>query len=314
MQRLSHASAVLDAEIWIKRDDLTNPVHGGNKVRKLQGLLAEARRRGATDILTVGAAGSNHVLSTALHAGSMGLSVTAFLLPHPYSRFAHHKTAATLAAHARLVPVRNPWAMVTQLRLEFVALRKQGRRPLIIPAGGTGRIGTRAYAAAAAELAEQVADCAIPDWPTAVVVALGSGGTAAGLWAGLSAALAPVSLHAVRVVSHRFVGRAFLRWLAARAGGPSLPRRGLVVVQDQLGKGYGYPTEAGLKAQQLFAEDGIQLDDTYTAKAAAALVALARKTEAKGPLLFWHTLSAAHPFNLDDEPAPLPMRIAQLLR
>ena len=312
VERLRFVSEALNTEVWIKRDDMTHPHHGGNKVRKLRLLLTEALRKEATDIVTVGAAGSNHVLSAAIHSAPLGLSVTALVLPHPYSRFAHHKVAATLSAGAQLIPVTHPLGLPGRVRAVYAGLRRQGRRPFIVPAGGTGRAGTRAYAGAAAELLDQVACGEMPAGPAGVFVALGSGGTAAGLWNGFSNADAPLRLCAVRVVSHRFIGRAFLRWLADRAGPRPRRRSALVVVTSELGQGYGRPSEAGREAADLFSRDGIALDLTYTAKAAAALVREARTSSGRGPLLLWHTLSSTHPFRVQDEPPVLPPDLAGL--
>lgn len=299
-------SAELGHEVWIKRDDLTNPVHGGNKVRKLRLLLREAHERGASHVITIGAAGSNHVLSTAIHGRASGLSVIALVLSHPYSQSAHHKTAAAVAADARLLHVPHPLLLPVWIRRAFADVRRQGGKAYLIPAGGTGRAGTSAYSLAAAEFNEQLSAGEIPGWPAEAFVALGSGGTAAGLWNGFSRLRAPTRLHAVRVVSHRLVGRALLRFLSDRADGKTGYRSRLKVDVAQLGSGYGRPTEAGAEAAALFAQDDIHLDPTYTAKAGAALIAHARRERPGGLLLFWQTLSAVHPFDAQKEPEPLP--------
>ncbi len=311
VEQLPIVSDAVGAEIWIKRDDLSHPLYGGNKVRKLELILQHAQTRRATDLVTIGAIGSNHVLATALHAGAMGLHVHALLLPHPYSKFAHQKAAAAARAGAELIPVSGPLALPNAIRRTFASIRRGGGRPLFVPAGGTGRLGTRAFANAARELAEQVRTGPLP-WPDAIFVALGSGGTAAGIWGGLSVLQSPSIVHAVRVVPHRFVGRAYLHMLALRALGLQPRRRGLVVVTDQLGTGYGRPTAGAEEAYSLFARDQIHLDLTYTGKAAAALLAYARRSGGGQRLLLWHTLSLPQPFAEDATPEELPREVARL--
>lgn len=314
VEHLPRVSRAVGAEVWIKRDDLTHPDHGGNKVRKLAPLLEEALARGATDLLTLGAVGSNHVFATALHGARAGLTVHAALVPHPASPAVVELLEATRALGAELLPCRSEPAAAVRIALEWIRLRASGRRPYLVPPGGTCVAGVRGYLRAGRELAEQIAQRELPGWPDAIFCVLGSGGTAAGIWAALSEAGAPSRLHGVRVYASRLICGPYLRGLARRAlgerwaGAPPLE-----IDPTQLGPGYGVPTGEASEAQALFAEDGVALDLTYTAKAAAALIRHARGPGRGQRLLFWHTLSAKRPPRPDGGLA-LPPEFQALLR
>ena len=168
------------------------------------------------------------------------------------------------------------------------ALRARGRRPYLIPVGGSTPAGTRGYVDAVAELRAQGGHGF-----DAIVCALGSGGTQASLVAGASLHGVAAEVWGVRVTP--LVGASALVWglaNAALAGRGRVPWAAVRVRDEQLGGGYGVATRAGDEATRAFAEDGIALDATYTAKAAAGLLAMAR--ERRGArLLYWHTLSSA---------------------
>lgn len=297
VQLARHVSEALGREVYVKRDDQTHPVYGGNKVRKLAMLLAEARARGATDLVLVGAAGSNHVLATTVHGRALGFAVTAFVVPRPHSPEAEQSLRAAAALGCQLVPTRNEWAAVPRVAHELLRLKLRGRRPWFIPPGGSSSVGALGYVHAVEELARQHTDGQLP-WPDVMVCVLGSGGTVAGLAAGVRAVGRPCRVVGVGVWSAWASNRTALTWMArrtlalARGPGRTAPPE-LEVDLGQLGAGYGHPTEAALEAQALFARDGVVLDTTYTAKAAAGLLALARTDPSPRRFLFWHSLSSA---------------------
>jgi D-cysteine desulfhydrase len=281
--------------LWLKQDGLSHAKYGGNKARKLALLLEHAARVGARRVLTFGAAGSHHVLATATFAADFGLEVAAVLLPQPGTEHARSVLRRSLAAGLTPYPARSALAAVWSL------VRHHRRGDYVIPPGGSNALGARAYALAVAELEEQVAQGAMPapDW---IVNPLGSGGTAAGLLAGLATSRLPTPLLAVGVVGNPFAA-AHVRYLAARtlklAGRAPLNaawRRRLVVDASQVGPGYGFATNAGERATRDAAAVSLHLDPTYTAKAFAAALTLARGehpfiTDA-GKVLYWHTLDA----------------------
>jgi len=277
--------------LWVKRDDLTHPLYGGNKVRKLEHLLAEARRRGKTRVLTLGAAGSHHVLATSLFGARAGLAVDAVLVPQRNTGHVVENLRADLAAGATLFPVGS-YATVP-----FGLLRAYRHTSYVIPMGGSNVVGSMGYVDAARELAAQVKAGVLPE-PDVAVVTLGSGGTVAGLAAGLALAGLRTRIIAVVVAGPAFVTVAMARWLArrcyARAGGrdAALVRDRIVPTAKYLGRGYGEPTAAGARATEEAKEVGLVLDPTYTAKCFAAAQDVVR-SESYANVLYWHTLSSA---------------------
>jgi D-cysteine desulfhydrase len=298
--------------LWIKRDDLTGERYGGNKVRKLEFLLAEARRQGAERLLTVGATGSHHALATTAYGTALGFRVTLVLFPQPLTP---HVREALLLSHALGAELR--WAPRMELiPLALLAARAAHRRErtFVVPAGGSDEVGTLGYVSAALELAEQIDRGELPR-PSTVHVAAGTMGTAAGLAAGLAIAHLPVRVVATRITSRlvtntRSLGRLVRRTLRhlERAGAsvPS-PEEALARLElrhDQLGPGYGHATTAGSHARARLASAGLALDPTYTAKAAAGW--LAEAEHALGTHLFWHTLSSTVPPGPTSDPDSLP--------
>jgi D-cysteine desulfhydrase len=300
------------SELWVKRDDQSGPAYGGNKVRKLEHLLAEARRCGARRLLTVGAAGSHHVLACTVYGRRAGFEVAALLIPQPYSAHAVDNLRAGLACGLEAIAVRAPASVPRRLARE--------RRPddFVIGPGGSNAIGTVGYIDAVRELAVQVAAGVLP-MPEAIVVALGSGGTAAGLIAGCVGLGLPCTVVAVRIVSPLWIGAFRVIRLAVesasvaglRVDGLSL-YRALRVERGYLGTGYGWPTDASARASSLAAQHGLSLDPTYTGKAFAAALDLVRERRFRN-VLYWHTLSSVslEPL-LVDAPASLPPELAAL--
>lgn len=283
LEGLSRARAAL----WIKRDDQTNPTYGGNKVRKLEKLLTDAKARGADRIVTVGAVGSHHVLATAVFARPLGLAVEAVLVAQPRTDGVLENLRADLGLGVEVLPA----ASYAHAALRIAS--RLGRGAYYIPAGGSNRLGTSGYVDAARELAAQVREGVMPE-PDLLVVALGSGGTAAGLAAGLEAEGLRTRVLAVTVAEPAWVVERMARSLARRSGSSANGSRSkrLEIERRYLGAGYGHATSQGAHATIEAAKAGVTLDATYTAKAfAAALDRIAEGREEN--VLYWHTLSSA---------------------
>ena len=274
-------------DLWVKRDDLTSARYGGNKVRKLERVLADLVARGTGRIVTVGAAGSHHALATALYAGDVGVGVDAVLVPQLETPHVVETLRAT-AHRARIFPASS-FSHAGAAVADRVACGAH-----YIPSGGSTLLGSLAYADAALELLEQVRRGELPE-PAVVVVALGSGGTAAGLAAGFRSVGSKVRVLGV-VVSEpvfwvtRKARRLALAAAAKLSGGRDPGPPPLDIVISHLGEGYGRPTDVGSRAMAHAASFGLTLDGTYTAKAFAAACELGANV---GPVVYWHTLSSA---------------------
>jgi D-cysteine desulfhydrase len=299
-------------ELWVKRDDLTAALYGGNKVRKLEYLLGAARARGCTRIVTLGAVGSHHVLATATYGRLHGFTVEAALVAQPGTPHAANNGRAGLAQG--LVAWPSPPSLVPY----HVARRCLGAGGCYVPVGGSNTLGALGYADAARELAAQVRAGALP-LPELVVVTLGSGGTVAGLAAGFAAEGLPTRVLGVTVAEPPWFVQRMARRLArscARELGasPDDASARIETTTRWLGRGYGHATPEGEAATLRAREVGLALDPTYTAKTFAA--ALARVEEGREKVvLYWHTLSSA-PLGplLEGAPESLPSALETLLR
>jgi len=305
VERLGALETEGGAPLYVKRDDLSADVYGGNKVRTLEVLFARARAAGAREIIATGAFGSNHAVATVLHARRAGLDPGAVLFPQPPSFAALENLRVTLARSERLFVLPH-WSL-----LPFGMWQaRSADRSVMLPGGATPE-GALGYVAAALELAGQVARGELPA-PERVYIGIGSTCTSAGLLVGLAHAArlglgfraAPV-LVAVRVTPWPVTSRFRILGLAVRAsallarlaGDPTLALSrsdltgSLVLDGARLGPGYGEPSDSGLEALALFRKHGLfELDTTYSSKAAAGFLAGARAA-ATGPQLFWSTKS-----------------------
>lgn len=297
-----NASRAAGRDVWVKLDGETHETYGGNKVRKLAPIFAEALRAGATDVITMGAAGSHHVLATGVHGKALGFTVHGALVPQASTEHARRTLLATVAQGVQTMPVRSGAGLASAVAARAAWVRARGGVPYVIPVGASTPTGATGYAAAVDELFAQVRAREIPGVPQAIYAPLGSGGTVAGLVVGAARnGLAPGVVRGVAVVeSAERWGAALVYGLARgaervskRPRGRDLARADACVVRGWVGAGYGHPSDAGERARELFARDGVQLDPVYSAKTAAALIAGARFVPGNGPVLLVATLSSA---------------------
>ena len=305
-------------ELWVKRDDESGTEYGGNKVRKLEFLLAEAAARGTSTVCTLGGFGSHHVLATGLYGARCGLSVEAVVFPQPITEHVRETLLADAACGLRLRAA----ASFADVPLRLAAARASGVR--LIAAGGSSPIGTLGYVSAAFELAAQQRAGESPPFD-AIYVSLGSCGTAAGLWLGLGAAGLATRVVAVRVVDRIVcnrgattrLARATARLLSRRGATLPAPEKQLLEIDHRFyGGGYGVASDEARAAVEEAARAGLALEPTYTGKAFAALLADARAGLLDGKrVLFWHTFSSADLAPLlarSPGPGALPARLARL--
>ena len=277
------------AQLWVKRDDLTAPAFGGNKVRALEFLLATVRP--GDTVLTVGGEGSTHVLTTAAHARALGANTIAVRWLHEMNPVADAVAVRARDACTRIATTRG--AISGMLRAIGLRLSE---RVHWVPAGGTSPLGMLGHVNAALELAQQIEQGLAPRVDR-IVVPLGSGGTLAGLALGVAIAGLDIALVGARVVPRVIANRTRVLALARatarlieRVTGEAVPRLGSVeVVHEEYGGAYGRATAAGSAAEAaLHTVAGIRLDATYSAKALAAVL----NQRSNEPVLFWLTFDA----------------------
>lgn len=292
--------------LWVKRDDLSGARYGGNKVRKLEFLLADAQAQGRDAVLTVGAAGSNHVLATTVYAKQLGLQSFAVFVPQPVQEYARRNLLCDLNLGLEMHYLTNqllaPWRMLrvwlSHRSPETIA------RPYLIWAGGSSPTGALGYLNAGLEIAGQVSQGLMPE-PDFVFTPVGSCGTFAGLVLGLKLAALRTRAVGVRVYDKlganpymvAYQARACVRRL--RRYDPSFPdirvtRGDFEFLDDFFGRGYAHFTKLGMEAVNMAKEfEGLKLDGTYTGKALAGLIAFARRENlADKALLFVNTYNS----------------------
>lgn len=295
--------------LFIKREDQLSELYGGNKVRKLEFLLADAQTRGKRAVLTTGAIGSHHALATALFAAELGMRATLILVPQPEGEHVARNYQASLASGARVLraPLLVTYPAVRAIGIAQAVAAGEGW-PYVIPPGGSNALGALGYVEAGLELAQQIAVGACPR-PDYVYIAVGSCASIAGLALGLGlAALDTAAVQNIRVVGVRVVPRiatslAYVHWMQRRSlrllrrHGAEVPGRNpsvpIEILADQLGKGYGHATFAGTQAQDAaLAHEGLAVEQTYTAKTLAGLHAFATATAERRAAthLYVHTL------------------------
>ena len=287
----------------VKRDDLTSPLYGGNKVRKLEYLLPDALVRGCDCVVTYGSAGSNHALATAVFATRLGLATHAVLVDQPPSPVVAQKLRWLLHVGAVTHHARS-FAHSREVFEQLRAAHPGGaERVCEIPWGGSNWIGTVGFVAGALELASQVRDAQPPDF---VYVSGGSMGTVIGLALGLRATglgtrvVAPRAVETGKGTEARLAETvvAINGELHARDSSFPLfddPLANIELRPEFFGPGYAEATPGAIEAVALMEELGnVHLETTYTGKALAGLVADARAGRLAGrSVVFWNTYNSA---------------------
>ena len=277
------------AEVWLKREDRSSPRYGGNKVRGLEFLLAGLPA--GTVCVTIGAVGSTHCLATAVHARHLGLRTVLAQFPQPETGTSRALAAAAVERADFVARSRSHVGFPLALWRAWRTANRLGR-PCWIPGGGAAPAAVVGHLLAGLELADQ-----LPSPPDAIVLPLGSCGTAAGLVLAMAVLDWPTKVVAARVAP-RIIANGWRVTTLARGAARLLAHRGvpipypsplIPVVIDALGSGYGHPTPAGEAAQEMAARRGVVLDPTYGAKAFAALCALPAGFRR---VVFWHTFAA----------------------
>lgn len=302
LRPLPRLGAELGIDLWVKRDDMTGGAESGNKLRKLELLFAEALARGATHVVTCGGIQSNHARATALVAASLGMRCVLLLRT---TRDAERAAApAGNVLIDRLAGAEIHWVTPEQYRERAKemadvadAIRRDGGTPYVIPEGGSNALGALGYTLAMREIRTQVAAGEGPRVQAgtafdSIVLACGSGGTAAGAWLGAEREGVAAHVVAVAVCDDASYFRSTIERIADEAEarfrlpGPALAT--LDVVDRYKGPGYAvsYP-EMRATLIRAARTEGLVLDPVYTGKAFHALCAEGRGFGTR--VLFLHT-------------------------
>ena len=302
LERMAALSAETGADIWIKRDGLTHPVYGGNKLRKFEFVFGDVIDRRARVVLTGGGLGSHHTLATAVVARQFGIQAVCAYYCQPLSEEVRH--------HLRLSP---PLGIDAHLCGDYVGLAlsfatqyvrwllRTGWPPYFIYPGAPGALGILGYVNAAFEIKGQLAQMGEPE-PDAVFVAVGSCGTFAGLVLGARLARLGSRILGVRVIEADQANRPKIARMVNGAArymrrlDPSVPpvrvtAEEIDMLDGYLGPGYAHPTEQARRAVARTARaEGRVLETTYTGKTMAALLDHAERHPG-ARLLFVDTLA-----------------------
>jgi D-cysteine desulfhydrase len=297
--------------IWVKRDDQTHSLYGGNKVRKLEFILPEAQRLGATKVLTFGATGTHHGLATAVFCKELGLECEVLLFDQPVTDLVKENIQLLASQGAVLT---HCGSLANTLRRFYMHPGRLRKSTYFLFAGGSNVFGVLAFINAALELAAQVAagDCTEPE---VIYSAASSNATLAGLTLGIAISGLNTKVIGVRVAPDK-VGpfdsctpaavsklmQKTVKWLKHHGADWNWTIPQPQIDNNWYGAGYGHTTEGATKAASTFkATMAIELDPTYTAKCFAAVLA----SQHKGPVLYWHTLNSQQLDKLLASPVPV---------
>ena len=284
LQRMHRLSAEVGADLWVKRDGLTHPIYGGNKIRKFEFVFADVLRRGSRAVLTGGGLGSHHTLATAVIARQLGLRPVCSYYCQPISDEALlnllHSLPLGIDAHF--------CGDYIGLALSFVRevgrwLIKTGRPPYFIYPGASGVLGILGYVNAAFEIKAQLEQLGEKE-PEAIFCAVGSCGSYAGLLLGARLAGLQSRILGVPIIEQDQANAVKIADMANRAAAflrrhdPAVPKLrfqpgDVTLLDGYMGAGYAHPTAKALQVIRHVGEtEGLPLEMTYTGKAMAALL------------------------------------------
>ena len=313
VQKLDRLGRELNiGQLYIKRDDLSGRVYGGNKPRKLEFLLGDALRSNAKEVITFGGAGSNHAMATAIYARQVGIKSVSMLMPQPNAHYvrrnllmSHYYGAELHLCGAGLESWRNTPLVFLATTYQILRHRlRNWRSPHLIPPGGSSPLGVIGFVNAAFELKEQVVNGKMPE-PDCLYVASGTMGTAAGLILGLRAANLKSRVISVGVTDDKVVNAKGMIKLIDNTNSllcsldTSFPRielsdEDIDIRHSYFGQRYALFTKEAMEAVDHMKEsEDINLDGAYTGKAFAAVIDAGKNENLRDKVvLFWNTLNS----------------------
>ncbi len=289
-------------DIYIKRDDVMDLAHGGNKTRKLEYVFADALSKGADTVLTMGGIQSNHVRQTVSAAARLGLESHIFLNNPVPERVKEMRSSGNylmdniMGASEYIIDGDDEKVAAEMTRIEN-ELRTEGKKPYSVPMGASNGLGSLGYVLAAKELINQWEKMNIN--PSHIFLGTGSGGTQAGLLAGLryfgnkTTKVIGISVSQPEEIKKQTV-RDVLKQIhdVIDIDDTLISNDDLIVSGDYFGKAYAYPTDSANEAIRMLGEkEGIILDPVYTGKAMAGLIDMLTKNKLDNPedIVFLHT-------------------------
>lgn len=297
LERLQRFSEELNGpDIYIKRDDLTGMAETGNKIRKLEYLLAEARQQGGEVLITCGGAQSNHARATAVSAAKMGIKCHLVLRnstgSDPEGNLFLDRLVGAEITFITPAEYEQVDEIMSKLADEYVT---KGLKPYVIPEGGSNALGSLGYVTAMAEIVEQMKAQGLAF--DHMICPVGSGGTLAGMLLGKHAFGVAGQVHGINVCddARHFQNRISNILRNARrkfSFDLNLQSQDISIIDGYVGKGYGLNSQEEIDLIKHIAQlEGIILDPVYTGKAMFGLVDQIRKGRFKKGerILFWHT-------------------------
>ena len=293
LYKLENLSRETGKNIYIKRDDMTGAALGGNKVRKLEFLLADARAKGADVVLTAGGPQSNHAMLTAACAAKLGMSAILVLKKRGVLSGGNLILDEIFGAEVRFVDTDSYDGVYAEMERIMADLRAQGHAPYFIPVGGSVPLGCLGYVNCAKEIANQAEDLGV-DFDI-IVSATGSGGTYAGLTLGAKLFLPGTASVGIGVCDDPFeaISLDLMRETAALLEADVPVEAADIHIHYHIGPGYAIPSPEGAAAvRRLARTEGILVDPVYTGKALAGFFQLLEEDSAfrdAENILFLHT-------------------------
>lgn len=287
--------------LWIKRDDLTNATYGGNKVRKLEFILADAKKKNKDTITTFGATGTNHGVATAIFSSKLGLKTKVYLFDQPVTDTVKNNLKLMVKNKAQLM---HKGSLLNTALAYYVSHLCSGKQ-YHLPPGGSNVMGCLSFVNAAFELKQQIEQGLLPE-PDHIICPVGSSGTLAGLALGCQLAGLKTKVLGIRVApSHlgiipicttetvtSLMDKTYDHLRSLDKTILKIQLNKIYLDDNYYGDGYGFSTEKGDQAIQEFEKRGIKLESTYTAKAAAAAIELCSEKPQES-VLYWHTFNSA---------------------
>lgn len=292
LHRLDRFSGAVGREVWIKRDDMISVGLGGNKIRKLRYLVADALSHGADHLVSVGAEQSNHARCVAATAAIEGMGCDLVLGGEVGAARSGNLLLDHLMGAIVHMPGTDDWQQLEHAsHVVAQGLREAGKRPYVMPIGGSTPIGALGFIDGYLELRNQLGVVGVS--PSSIVHATSSGGTQAGLAMGIHLCGDDIRLLGIGVAKTS----SELRDEIVAIVDETLPLLGVAsqtldvtVVPGFVGRAYAEPTAGSLAALRLLLRtEGILVDPVYTAKALDAVMHGPDDLFGSGPVVFWHT-------------------------